>query len=268
MRSNKRKQAWQGLIRRMVDLLAIETSGQVQCILDRHWRHCADWLLKSLRGSAGGAAAKEYFLARDAEAHLFLTAYIPHPSLASQISGDGVRVEGSLFTVPRGWTLEKKSSRCSFLDKTLPAVVVKLESEEKGNGLFAGQEIGPKELVCVYIGEHVKDKGTRPLSRMVVHQTSSAGSEGWAYCYGMEDLSRCIAICAVGPCANAPSRGEATNCSLDRNQWALFKDEKGIRMLAFPIASNRTLANGEAVLWAYDPEAASGRNFATVTTVA
>jgi hypothetical protein len=254
--------------RRMVNLFAAGSSSPGQSILDRHWKHCVDWLVRCMRkpglGDSAKLAANYHFLANSAEEHLFLTAYIPHPSLASQISGNGVRLEDSVFTLPPGWTLVSKSSKCSFFNETLAASVLKLESEKKGTGLFAGRRIGKKELVSVYIGEYVRDPAARPLSRMVVHHTSSVGSEEWAYCFGIEDLSRCIAIRALGPSANAPSQGETSNCSLHRDQWAMLQDEKGKAMIAFPIGSDRELANGEPVLWDYVPEAASGRNFANL----
>jgi len=173
-----------------------------------------------------------------------------------------VRVESSLFTLPKGWTLQDKSPQCSFLNELLPAVVLKLESEEKGNGLFAGQDISEKVLVCVYLGDYVSDPATRPLSRMVVHNTSSCGTEEWAYCFGIEDLRRCLEFPALGQSVNAPSRGEASNCSLERNQWATFIDENGKRKLAFPIYSDRAITDGESCLWPYNPAAASGKNFA------
>ena len=158
----------------------------------------------------------------------------------------------------------EKSDRCSFLDQRLPAVVVKLESEAKGTGLFAGQRVGKKELVCVYIGDYVSDPGARPSSRMVVKHTSYANGSEWAYCYGIEDLSRCLSLSALGPSVNAPSSGEATNCSLGRNEWAILKDQMGTKMLAYPVTSDCEIANGEPFLWAYTPQAASGRNFTTL----
>jgi hypothetical protein len=225
-------------IRQTVDFLAGACSGQH--ILDRHWKQCADWFLKSMGDGAGNP-----FWAENAAGHLFMTAYIPDPSLESRIRGNGVRVESSLFTLPKGWTLQDKSPQCSFLNERLPAVVLKLESEEKGNGIFAGQDISEKVLVCVYLGDYVSDPATRPLSRMVVHNTSSCGTEEWAYCFGIEDLRRCLEFPALGQSVNAPSRGEASNCSLERNQWATFIDENGKRKLAFPIYSDRAITDGE-----------------------
>ena len=265
LKSRKRVQD-DAAVRRTVELLAGGCSGPGQRILDRHWNHCAYWFLRSMGKHvlANDPEAQERFLADQAEEHLFLTAYIPQTSLSSLISGDGLRVEGSVFTLPQGWTLLEKSDRCSFLDQRLPAVVVKLESEAKGTGLFAGQRVGKKELVCVYIGDYVSDPGARPSSRMVVKHTSYANGSEWAYCYGIEDLSRCLSLSALGPSVNAPSSGEATNCSLGRNEWAILKDQMGTKMLAYPVTSDCEIANGEPFLWAYNPQAASGRNFTTL----
>ena len=265
LKSRKRVQD-DAAVRRTVELLAGGCSGPGQRILDRHWNHCAYWFLRSMGKHvlANDPEAQERFLADQAEEHLFLTAYIPQTSLSSLISGDGLRVEGSVFTLPQGWTLLEKSDRCSFLDQRLPAVVVKLESVAKGTGLFAGQRVGKKELVCVYIGDYVSDPGARPSSRMVVKHTSYANGSEWAYCYGIEDLSRCLSLSALGPSVNAPSSGEATNCSLGRNEWAILKDQMGTKMLAYPVTSNCEIANGEPFLWAYNPQAASGRNFTTL----
>ncbi len=132
-------------IRQTVNILAGACSGPGQHILDRHLKHCADRFLRSMGNDAGNP-----FWAEHSAGYLFMTAYIQHPLLASQISGNGVRVESSLFMLPKDWTLEDKSNQCSFVNERLPAVVLKLESEEKGNGLFAGQDIGQKVLVYVY----------------------------------------------------------------------------------------------------------------------
>jgi hypothetical protein len=44
---------------------------------------------------------------------------------------------------------------------------------------------------------------------------------------------------------------------LKRDQWAWLKDENGKRMLAYPIYSDRAIADGEPFLWKYDHAAAS-----------
>ena len=107
--SKGRKNSPAQTFRRMVDLFAAGSSSPGQSILDRHWKHCVDWLVRCMRkpglGDSAKLAANYHFLANSAEEHLFLTAYIPQTSLSSLISGDGLRVEGSVFTLPRGWTL-------------------------------------------------------------------------------------------------------------------------------------------------------------------
>ena len=220
-------------------------------IQDRAWKRCADWVLQSLARTKADCV----------EDHLFLTAYIPQLSLTSLISEGGLRVEETAFRLPETWKLK---GTCPFLNQQLPAVVVKLESNLKGLGLFVGRAVRAKDLLAVYIGELETDPDIRPTSRMVVKQTRASGYS-WGYCYGIEDLDMCVKIGpALGPYANAPSHGEHSNCNLDRNQSFLCTNESGKVMIGFPMFATRDIVEDEPVLWTYVPTAGRGRNLVTL----
>jgi hypothetical protein len=214
--------------------------------LGHAWKRCADFVIQSL------AKTDAYSSVAD---HLFITTYIPQPSIASLIYGAGWRFEDTAFKLPEGW---KQVSGQSILNQPIPAVVVRHESDVKGVGLISGRAVRAKELVFVYLGELVCNAETRPSSRMVVKQTVGDVRQ---YCFGVEDLLECVRIGpALGPYANAPGPGERPNCDLDQYKRFICEDETGKKYLGFPAYSIIPLAEGVPYLWRYKHFAGRGRN--------
>ena len=213
----------------------------------RAWKRCADFVVQSL--------VRKDFPAAEAEGHLFPTVHVPQPSIEAKIFGPGLRVEDTVFRLPEDWKLE---GGYSLDGQQLPAVLVKLESDKKGLGLFAGRDVDAKRLVLVYLGELEHDPEIRPQSRMIVKQTLDGKR---LYCFGFEDLDQCMQSGpALGPYANAPSAGERTNCRLDRTKQFKCRNKAGQKFIGFPVISTVKIAKGSPYLWQYTPSAGHGKS--------
>lgn len=228
----------------MIQLLAGKSAAGQRI---RAWKRCAAFVVQSL--------VRKDFPAASAEDHLFPTVHVPQPSIEAKIFGPGLRVEDTVFRLPEDWELQ---DGCSLEGQQLPAVLVKLESDKKGLGLFAGRNVDANQLVLVYLGELEYDSEIRPHSRMIVKQTLDGK---WLYCFGFEDLDQCLQIGpALGPYANAPSAGERSNCRLDRTKRFTCKDKTGKEFIGFPVFSTAKIAKDSPYLWRYTPSAGHGKS--------
>jgi hypothetical protein len=221
------------------------------------WKRCADFLVRSL--------GKEACSAHSMQEHLFLTAFIPTASMEETIMKSGLRVGDTKIRFPADWQVKPEKGKVGTCDplqgKVLPAAVVKHESDLKGVGIFAGRDVGPNELVLLYIGELEYDAEKRPPSRMVVKKTCG---DVWTYCYGIEDLTKCLKIGpALGPYANAPDpdKGERPNCRLERIQSTTYTNKDAEEFIAFQMFSIDAIAEGTPYLWGYNPTSGHGKSF-------
>ena len=181
------------------------------------------------------------------------------------IMKSGLRVGETKIRFPADWQVKPEKGKVGTCDplqgKVLPAAVVKHESDLKGVGIFAGRDVGPNELVLLYIGELEYDAVKRPPSRMVVKKTCG---HVWTYCYGIEDLTKCLKIGpALGPYANAPDpdKGERPNCRLERIQSNTYTNKDAEEFIVFQMFSIDAIAEGTPYLWGYKPTSGHGKSF-------
>jgi hypothetical protein len=219
------------------------------------WKRCADFLVQSL--------GKRACSANSMQDHLFLTAFIPTASMEEKIMKAGLRVEDTKISFPADWQVKPEKGKVGTCDplqgQVLPAAVVKHESDLKGVGIFAGRNVGPNELVLLYIGELEYDSEIRPVSRMVVKKTFGTP---WSYCYGIEDLTKCLEIGpALGQYANAPGPGESPNCILQRTTSTTYTNKTGKELLVFKVVSIDKIAEGTPYLWDYLATSGHGKSF-------
>jgi hypothetical protein len=219
------------------------------------WKRCADFLVRSL--------GKEACSADSMQGHLFLTAFIPTASMEETIMKSGLHVGDTKIRFPADWQVKPEKGKVGTCDplqgQVLPAAVIKHESDLKGVGIFAGRNVGPNELVLLYIGELECYSDIRPISRMVVKKTCG---DAWSYCYGIEDLTECLEIGpALGQYANAPGQGESANCILQRTTSTTYTNKPGKEFLVFKMVSIDEIAEGTPYLWTYPHSSGHGKSF-------